>query len=82
MQLTQALHRAVAARPDGLATKCGDRCHTFAEVHDRVARFAGALRDLGVAAGDRVGILSLNSDRYVEAFMAIPWAGAAFNPVN
>jgi long-chain acyl-CoA synthetase len=82
VQLTQALHRAVAARPDGLATKCGDRSHTFTEFHDRVARFAGALRELGVGAGDRVGILSLNSDRYVEAFMAIPWAGAAFNPVN
>jgi len=33
-------------------------------------------------AGDRVGILSLNSDRYVEFFMAVPWAGAAVNPVN
>ena len=82
MQLTQALHRAVALRPDGLATICGNRRHTFTQFRDRVARLAGALRALSVGAGDRVGILSLNSDRYVEAYMAIPWAGAAFNPIN
>ena len=82
MQLTQALHRAVALRPDGLATICGNRRHTFTQFRDRVARLAGALRALGVGAGDRVGILSLNTDRYVEAYMGIPWAGAAFNPIN
>ncbi|MDE2347582.1 MAG: long-chain-fatty-acid--CoA ligase [Gammaproteobacteria bacterium] len=82
MQLTQALHRAVALRPDGLATICGNRRHTFTQFRDRVARLASALRALGVGAGDRVGILSLNTDRYVEAYMGIPWAGAAFNPIN
>ena len=82
MQLTQALHRAVALRPNGIATICGSRRQTFAQFRNRVARLAGALRRLGVGAGDRVGILSLNSDRYVEAYMAIPWAGAAFNPIN
>ena len=82
MQLTQALHRAVATRPDGIATVCGGRRRTFAECRDRVARLASALRAHGVTLGDRVGILSLNTDRYVEAYMAIPWAGAAFNPIN
>ena len=33
-------------------------------------------------AGDRVGILALNSDRYLEYFHAVPWMGAAVNPVN
>ena len=32
--------------------------------------------------GDRVGILALNSDRYLEYFYAVPWMGAAVNPVN
>ena len=82
MQLTQALHRAAAARPEGIATICGNRRRTFAECRERVARLAGALRALGVSAGDRVGILSLNTDRYIEAYMAIAWAGAVFNPVN
>jgi acyl-CoA synthetase (AMP-forming)/AMP-acid ligase II len=82
MQLTQALHRALARQPQQVATICGGRRHTFAQFHDRVARLAGALQSLGVRAGDRVGILSANSDRYVEAYMAVPWAGAAINPVN
>jgi acyl-CoA synthetase (AMP-forming)/AMP-acid ligase II len=82
MQLTQALHRALARQPQQVATICGGRRHTFAQFHDRVARLAGALQGLGVRAGDRVGILSANSDRYVEAYMAVPWAGAAINPVN
>ncbi|MGH8820101.1 MAG: AMP-binding protein, partial [Rhodoferax sp.] len=82
MQLTQPLHRALACRPDALATVCFGRRHTFAQFHDRVARFAGALQSLGVQAGDRVGMLSLNSDRYVEYYMAVPWAGAAVSPIN
>jgi long-chain acyl-CoA synthetase len=82
MLLTQALHRAVAIQPDALATVCGGRRHTFAQFRDRVARLAAGLRAGGVGHEDRVGILAHNSDRYVEAYMAIPWAGAVFNPVN
>ncbi len=37
---------------------------------------------LGVHAGNRVAIVSLNSDRYAEYLLAVPRAGAAFNPVN
>jgi acyl-CoA synthetase (AMP-forming)/AMP-acid ligase II len=47
-----------------------------------VARLAGALHALGVARGDRVAILSLNSDRYAELLLAVPWADAVLNPVN
>ena len=54
----------------------------MAESVDRIARLAGALTDLGVQRGDRVGILALNSDRYQEYFYAVPWMGAAVNPVN
>ena len=82
MQITQSLHRAVARQPGAVASICGGRRHTFAQFRDRVARLAGALQGLGVQIGDRVGILSLNSDRYVEYYMAVPWAGAATNPVN
>src|SRR5262249_24287214 len=32
--------------------------------------------------GGRVAILSLNSDRYAELLVAIPWADGVFNPVN
>ncbi|MFE2999256.1 long-chain fatty acid--CoA ligase [Nocardia sp. NPDC059246] len=82
MYMTQALHRSAAHTPDQPATICGERVRTFSEHVDRVARLAGGLRGLGVRAGDRVGILSLNTDRYIEALFAIPWADAVLNPVN
>ncbi len=82
MQVTMALHRAVQQYPERTATICGDRVRNYVESADRVARLAGALQSLGVAEGDRVAILSLNSDRYHEYLLAVPWAGAAVNPVN
>ncbi len=82
MYLTQALHRSLQQNPDRPATICRDRVRTVAESVDRIARLAGALSDLGVQPGHRVGILALNSDRYLEYFYAVPWMGAAVNPVN
>jgi acyl-CoA synthetase (AMP-forming)/AMP-acid ligase II len=82
MYMTQGLHRAVQQRPDAEATVFGSRRRTFAEVADRVARLAAALRGLGVDPGDRVAMLSLNSDRFSEYLLAVPWADAVLNPVN
>src|SRR5271155_5844488 len=36
----------------------------------------------GVADGGFVAALGFNSDRYVELFFAVPWAGGAFAPLN
>jgi acyl-CoA synthetase (AMP-forming)/AMP-acid ligase II len=82
MYLTQSLHRAVRIHPKKLATIFGARRHDYSTATDRVARLAGALRALGVSTGDRVGILSLNSDRYFEYYYATWWAGAVVNPCN
>jgi acyl-CoA synthetase (AMP-forming)/AMP-acid ligase II len=82
MYMTQSLHRAVRAHPDKIATICGTRRHSYATFGDRVARLAGALRALGVTPGERVGMLSLNSDRYLEFFFGTYWAGGVVNPVN
>ena len=82
MRLTQALERAVQQGPDLPATIFGGRTRTWAQCHDRVTRFAGALRGLGVGAGDRVGILALNRDDYHEFQLAVPWSGGVGVPVN
>jgi len=82
MYLTQSLHRSRQQNPDRPATIFGDRVRTVAQSAERVARLAGALSAVGVQRGDRVGILALNSDRYLEYFFAVPWIGAALNPVN
>jgi acyl-CoA synthetase (AMP-forming)/AMP-acid ligase II len=82
MGLTRALHGSVQLRPEAVAVCFGDRQRTFLQFTDRVARLAGALQSLGVQPNDRVAMLALNSDRYLEYLMAVPWAGAVLNPCN
>jgi len=80
--MTAALHRMVQQAPDEPLTVFGDRVRTVAESADRVARLAGALGSLGVSRDDRVGILALNSDRYHEYLLGVPWADAMVTPLN
>ena len=82
MQFTQGLHRAVQQKPAAVASVCNGRIRTFAQTRERVARLAGGLRALGIGRGDRVCILSLNSDRYLESYLALAWIGAVVNPAN
>ncbi|NEK57070.1 long-chain fatty acid--CoA ligase [Geodermatophilus sabuli] len=82
MNLTQGLHRAVQQHPDDVATVSAGRVRTHAESVDRIARLAGALRELGVTDGARAAILSLNSDRFAEFLGATLWAGGVVVPVN
>lgn len=82
MYLTQGLHRGVQQTPDAVMTICGGREQTFRTVAERVARLAGGLRSLGVGTGDRVAMLSMNSDRYHEYLLAVPWADAVLAPLN
>ncbi|WP_417722479.1 long-chain-fatty-acid--CoA ligase [Salipiger sp.] len=82
MQITQFVRQAVTANPQGIATVFEDRSRSWTQVADRVARLSGALRGLGLEAGDFVAVLSMNNDRYVELFYAIPHAGGCFAPMN
>ena len=82
MYYTQPLHRAMQQRPDQACVKFADRSRSFRDFGERVARLAGALRALGVKPDDSVAILALNSDRYLEYLMAVPWAGGVVNPCN
>jgi len=80
--LTQGLRRAAQSGPDRIAMRFAGRTRSWRDTEARVARLAGAFRAAGVRPGDRVAILALNSDRYLELMYAIPWAGAAMVPIN
>ncbi|SPA54628.1 long-chain-fatty-acid--CoA ligase [Cupriavidus taiwanensis] len=82
MYMTQALHRSMQQRPNAEAVRYMGRSLTYAGLGARVARLAAGLRKLGVQDGDRVAMFSLNSARYIEYYMAVPWAGGVLNPVN
>ncbi|MBC7585748.1 long-chain-fatty-acid--CoA ligase [Tardiphaga sp. vice352] len=82
MNITQGLRRALQVNPEGMATIDGERRRTWREVGERVSRLAGALQTLGIGAGDRVAVLMLNSDRYLELYLGIASAGAVVVPTN
>ncbi|MZR11677.1 AMP-binding protein [Maritimibacter sp. DP07] len=81
-QISQGLRRAAQVNPAGIATICGDRRKTWAETYDRVTRLAAGFVAMGVAPGDRVAILSENTDLFFEAYYAIWWCGAVATPIN
>ena len=82
LQTTHLLRRAAQTNPLGIATIFGERSQTWATFIARVARTAGALDALGLRPGERIGILALNSDRYMEMLFAASWAGLVFVPIN
>lgn len=74
--LVVALERSAATWPDRVALDFLGATTTYAQLADRVARAAGALRDLGVRAGDRVAIALPNCASHVVAFYATLRLGA------
>src|SRR4051794_35010006 len=82
MLLGDGLRRSVRLYGDKVAAIDGETRLTYAEFGARVDRLAGALRDLGLARGDRVGLLMLNTFRYLELYYAVNLAGGVVVPLN
>jgi fatty-acyl-CoA synthase len=71
-------------RPNGIATidiHSGRRA-TYAQMHERVARIAGYLLGIGIAKGDRVAMLSMNSPDMLDVQFACWRVGACYTPLN
>jgi fatty-acyl-CoA synthase len=67
-----------------IATWTGDgaRRRTYAEVGERAARLAGALRALGVDGDQRVATFMWNNTEHLEAYLAVPSMGAVLHTLN
>jgi acyl-CoA synthetase (AMP-forming)/AMP-acid ligase II len=74
--LTGALAAAVAMDPDAVAVIDDEGTYRRGELADDARRLAAALADLGVGAGDRVGIGCRNSAGFVLALLALARLGA------
>jgi fatty-acyl-CoA synthase len=71
--------------PDKLAVVDlgSERRLTYAQFDARISRLAGYLRDrLGIARGDRVAVLALNTSDTLEVQFACGRIGAVFLPLN
>jgi fatty-acyl-CoA synthase len=76
------LQRSAYVYRDQTATVFGDQTVTYAELLLRVERLAGALRERGVADGDRVAALLPNVPAMLEMHYGVPGAGAVLVPIN
>src|SRR5215218_7022221 len=74
--------RRARIAPDRTALLDPSRSLTYAELADRTARYAGALRRLGVGPGDRVAYLGVNAVEVFETFFAAWLLGAIAVPLN
>jgi acyl-CoA synthetase (AMP-forming)/AMP-acid ligase II len=81
-QISQFVRRAVQTGAGKVATVFGDRQRTWREFDERVRRLAGAMHGLGFRPGDRIGILALNCDRYLECLFGLSLGGFVFVPIN
>ena len=76
------LSRHSLMQPQATALRFQGTTTTWAELHRRVGRLAGALHRRGIASGDRVMILMLNRPEFVETCLAATRLGAIAVPVN
>jgi long-chain acyl-CoA synthetase len=84
MNLAHWLERSALSHPHLPAAATATRIvATYAQLAERAARLAGALRGkLGLAPGDRVAIAAKNSHHYLELLYGIWHAGCAAVPAN
>jgi fatty-acyl-CoA synthase len=76
------LERSAIVYGDRTAMIDGGLRRTYAELHDRCRRLAGALRADGVDVGSVVSLLAPNTSLALEAHFGVPWSGAALNALN
>ncbi|HEY6497262.1 MAG TPA: long-chain fatty acid--CoA ligase [Trebonia sp.] len=68
-----------------VVTCAGDqppRRRSYADVGERAARLANALRSLGVDGDQRVGTFMWNNAEHLEAYLAVPSMGAVLHTLN
>ncbi|MDT5042974.1 MAG: carnitine-CoA ligase [Actinoplanes sp.] len=81
--LVTAIERAAQRWPDRVAWRFDPGATlTFAEVAERTAGYAQALRSRGVRAGDRVAVMLPNQAEFPLLWLALARLGAAMVPVN
>jgi long-chain acyl-CoA synthetase len=73
---------AAGRDPQAPAIRFGSEQISHEELDGRIAGMAALLRDRGVAAGDRVGLLLANVPEFAIAYYAILQAGAIAVPIS
>ena len=56
--------------------------YNWVEFHTRIKRLASGLSAMGVKKGSKVAVVDYDTNRYLEAYYAIPMMGAVLHTVN
>ncbi len=78
----QGVEHKSLTRPDDIATVCGARSRTWAELNERANRVANGLLNMGLKKGDKVTILSFNCTEMLELFAGLNKAGLVIVNMN
>ncbi len=78
----QSLTYQALRQPNAIAVVDGERSFTFPAFTDYIQKCAVALRELGIARGDRVFALLENSAEYLALYHATALTGFILVPVN
>ena len=82
LNLGSILAATASSRPDHVALRLGDNEMTYREL-DRAARgIASALRDRGIAPGEKVALLIPNVPEFTTLYFGILYAGCTVVPIN
>jgi fatty-acyl-CoA synthase len=60
----------------------GKNRRTWVEFESRVRELASGLEGMGVKRGSKVAVIDFDTDRYLEAYFAVPMMGAILHTVN
>ena len=80
--IKQLLHTPLVQSPNQEIVYRDLRRMSYVELRDRIGRLASSLAKIGVRPGDTVGMLDWDSNRFLEAFFAVPMMGAVLQTVN
>src|SRR2546430_1239855 len=80
--IKQLWHTPLAQAPEQVIVYRGMKRFTYRQLRERIGRLASGLASLDVGAGDTVGVLDWDSNRFLEAYFAVPMMGAVLQTVN
>ena len=75
--LSQTIHRRSQSE-----IVYGKTRYNWVEFYSRVRRLASGLEGMGVKKGSKVAVIDFDTNRYLEAYFAIPMMGAVLHTVN
>jgi long-chain acyl-CoA synthetase len=82
LNLATPLRESATQHAERTALVLGQRSYSYADLHDAVQRFAGALLSLGIERGKHVALLLPNVPEFTIAYFAAHYVGCPVVPLN